>query len=271
MMTGKTSLIPQLLAAIVFCIPAALKASPNDTPQQRDPLRVIVLTGGHKFDEQPFYALFAGFGDIKIDHAKLQKSCTFFDDISQWDYDVIVFYHFGINLSKKGQENLLKLCSKGVGIVVVHHAIAGFPEWQTWRKIVGAKYFLADTEEDGVLWKRCTYKHGVTFKINIENPKSPVTAGLADFDILDETYKGYRLEPGNRLLLTTKEPLSQKEISWTRTFDKSRVCYIQSGHGKDAYGNPNFRKLLKQAIIWAGKKPAPVKPKKADARPKQPL
>lgn len=260
-MTGKIALTRRLLLVIVFCIPAALKAetNPKEAPQQKDSLRVVVMTGGHGFDKKPFYALFAGMGDMKIDHTELKQPCTAFDDISQWNYDVIVFYHFRINLSEKGQANLLKLCNRGVGLVVVHHAIAGFPEWPTWRKIVGATYFLEDTAEDGTLWKRCTYKHDVAFTVNVKKSKSPVTAGLDDFEILDETYKGYRLEPDNRLLLTTEEPLSQKEIGWTRTFDNSRVCYIQLGHGKDAYENPNFQTLLKQAVIWTGTKCAPAK------------
>ena len=123
-----------------------------------------------------------------------------------------------------------------------------------WTKIVGAQYFLEDTEIDCKVWKRCTYKHGVTFDVTVEKSNSLVTTGLNNFEIIDETYKGYRVKPDNQILLTTDEPLSQKEIGWTRTYQKSRVCYIQLGHGKEAFENSTYQRLLKQSIEWTGGK-----------------
>lgn len=217
-----------------------------------EPLQVVVLTGGHDFDEKPFYDMFANFENLEIDHIKINKECTYFDDISQWGYDVIVFYNFRNELSADGRQNLLKLCNNGLGMVVLHHAIAGFPQWPIWQEIAGAQYFLDDTEIAGKLWKRCTYKHDVTFTVKVEKSDSVVTDGIEDFEIVDETYKGYWLESDNQILLTADNPHSQKEIGWTRNFKKSRVCYIQSGHGKDAFENLNYQQLLNQAIHWAG-------------------
>jgi uncharacterized protein len=215
-------------------------------------LRVVVLTGGHGFDEEPFYQMFADFDNTQINHVKTEKECTYFDDISQWDYDVIVFYNFKNTLTSKGQQNLLTLCNKGIGMVILHHAIAGFPEWPMWSKIVGAQYFLEDTEIDGKIWERSTYKHDVTFHIKPDESRSTISTGLKNFDIFDETYKGYRLESDNQIFLTTDEPLSQKELGWTRRFQQSKVCYIQLGHGKDAFENSNYKQLVNQSINWAG-------------------
>ena len=241
------------LLLILSILSAKMKADTKHTNKNlTSQLRVLVLTGGHSFDEKPFYKMFDSFEDMKIDHVKIEEECTYFDDISKWNYDVIVFYNFKNKLSTTGQKNLLKLCNKGIGMVVSHHAIAGFPEWSMWPKIVGAQYFLKDTEIDGKIWKRCTYKHDVTFQVKVGKSQSMVTSGLKDFDINDETYKGYRLESDNRILLTTDEPLSQKEIGWTRLFRKSKVCYIQLGHGKQAFENQSYNQLIKQSINWAG-------------------
>lgn len=255
--TGVVSL--QLLLAGSGCCQrsqdtAKAQAASADKTAPTKPLRVLVVTGGHDFDQEPFYRMFSDMEGIEAVPVQIDKESTYFDDIGQWDYAVIVFYNFRNNLSSKGQENLLALCNRGVGVVVLHHAIAGFPEWSMWPKIIGAQYFLEDTEIDGKVWKRCTYKHDVPLQVKIEKSKSTVTAGLKDFEIVDETYKGYRLESGNHILLTTNEVLSQKEIGWTRTFQKSRVCCIQPGHGKDAFENPHYRQLLGQAIHWAGGK-----------------
>lgn len=224
-----------------------------NNPDRMHKLRVVVLTGGHAFEQEPFYKMFSDYESFDIDHVKIKKECAYFDDISQWDYDVIVFYNFKNRLSETGRENLLNLSKKGVGMVVLHHAIAGFPEWSMWPKIVGGQYFLEDAEVDGKAWKRSTYKHDVKFKVKVEGGNSPVTAGVKDFEILDETYKGYWVDSGNKILLTTDEPLSQKEIGWTRSFEKSSVCYIQLGHDKEAYGNSNYRLLLKKSINWVGR------------------
>lgn len=238
---------------IAFCSFTLIKAQAMNEEKTTKPPRVLVITGGHKFDKKSFYQMFEKLEKMDIRHVEIQKNCKFFNDISQWDYDVIVFYNFRNTLTEKGRKNLLQLCEQGVGLVVLHHAIAGFPEWQEWPRIVGATYFLQDTEIDGKLWKRSTWKHGVTFKIHVEPVKSAVTAGLSDFEILDETYKGYRMEPRNKILLTTEEPLSQEEIAWTRHYKKSPICYIQLGHDKHAYTNPNYQKLLKQSLMWASK------------------
>ncbi len=219
-------------------------------PKQSQPLQVIVFTGGHDYDQPQFEEMFDSFNGVEITHAELDKDGSDFDDISNWDYDVMVFYHFQMPISQTSQTNFLKLTEKGTGIVTLHHGIAGFPDWLQWRQIVGAKYFLKNTEEDGTVWKRCTYKHDVEIAVEPADTSHPVTHDVAPFVILDEAYKGYRLEPGNHLLLTANHPESQQQNGWTRTFNQSRVCYIQLGHGKDAYENPAYQKLLQQAIRW---------------------
>ncbi|MCX7825935.1 MAG: ThuA domain-containing protein, partial [Verrucomicrobiae bacterium] len=98
------------------------------------------------------------------------------------------------------------------------------------------------------------WKHDVKFKVHIAGPKHPVTRGLKDFEIHDETYKGYDVRPDVQPLLTTDEPLSAPIIGWAKTYEKARVVYIQLGHDHFAYENPNFQKLVAQAIAWvAGK------------------
>jgi len=51
-------------------------------------------------------------------------------------------------------------------------------------------------------------------------------------------------------LLTTDESTSSPVIGWTKIYGKARIVTLQSGHDVPTYGNPDFRKLLKQAIEW---------------------
>lgn len=246
--------IPAAIVGWFGCLLVTLMGGCCMRPNSPAPVRALILTGGHGYEQAPFEAMFNSFETIEPTFAVLDPEGHGFETISDWPYDVIVFYHFDRSLTEKSRENLLKLTENGVGIVVLHHALAGFPEWPEWRNIAGATYFLKDTQEDGTLWPACTWQHDVRLSVHVEDTAHPVTAGVADFEILDETYKGYRLEPGNHLLLTSDHPLIQKEIGWTRTYENSRICALQSGHGPEAYANPAYRTLVLQAIRWCAAK-----------------
>ena len=51
-------------------------------------------------------------------------------------------------------------------------------------------------------------------------------------------------------MLSTDEQSSTPVIGWAKKYGKARVVTLQSGHDVPTFGNPNFRKLLKQAIEW---------------------
>lgn len=212
------------------------------------PLKVLVVTGGHGFEESQFREMWkslAGIDAVLLD----QKDGAAFSDVSAWPYDVIVLYNFNQQMPEKEGANLISLLDKGVGLVIMHHAVAAYPDWPEYRKILGGRYYLKDEEEDGVKHARCTYVHDVDIEVQ-PVAGHPVTEGLAKFVINDETYKGYSVDEGNQILLTTDNEKSQKEIGWVRGYRKSRVCFVQSGHGPKAYENANFRRLVSQAITW---------------------
>ena len=39
-----------------------------------------------------------------------------------------------------------------------------------------------------------------------------------------------------------------------RPWEKSRVVVIQLGHGREAHENPTYRKLVRNATLWAAGK-----------------
>ena len=233
-----------LLAASVLLVSAGAWAEGK--------IKVAVVTGGHEFAEKPFLAIFEGNEGVECTHVVLKDDSELFEDISAWPYQAIVFYNMTQKISEQRQQNFLKLLDRGVGLVVLHHAIAAYSEWPEFRKIIGARYFLKDVTENGVTYPRSQYEHGVDFKVHVADSSHPVTQGVSDFTVNDETYKGYLLDPADRVLLTTDNPKCQKEIGWTLTYGKARVCYIQMGHGDSIFADPNYRRLVIQAIRWTG-------------------
>lgn len=217
-------------------------------------LPVAVVTGGHGYEKEPFEAMFKRFEGLECVFVELEDQSEIFEDISDWPYKAVVLYNMTRDISEKRQENLIKLLEQGVGVVVLHHAIAAFPDWPEYRKIAGAKYWLEDTVENGVTHPKSQWEEGVDMHLHVEDTSHPIMAGVSDFTVHDETYKGYDLEPDNHLILSCSEPGSQKEVAWTRTYRNAKICLIQPGHGSGAYENENFRRILHQAIQWVAMK-----------------
>ncbi|MDD4109781.1 MAG: hypothetical protein PHH93_13785, partial [Prolixibacteraceae bacterium] len=61
------------------------------------------------------------------------------------------------------------------------------------------------------------------------------------------------IHPTSLPLLTTNEPTSSPVIAWTKKYGKAQVVTLQGGHDRQAFENPNFRRLLKQSILWVSK------------------
>lgn len=216
--------------------------------------KVVVVTAGHGFEREAFFAVFDALEDIDYVEAEQKDDSELFEDISNWDYDVIVFYNMTQNISVKRQANLKKLLDSGVGVVAMHHCIAAYQKWPEFKKIIGAKYYLNAMEEDGVLHEKSIPKHDLEVAVHVEDKRHPITRGMSDFVIHDETYKKCSFENDNRVLLTTDNPHGDKPICWVRKYSKANVCYLQLGHDKHAYTNENYQKLIHRSIQWSAGK-----------------
>jgi type 1 glutamine amidotransferase len=94
------------------------------------------------------------------------------------------------------------------------------------------------------------YEHDVDIPVVIVDRHHPVIAGLSDFVIHDEIYWGFRVGADITPLLTTTHPKSGKPLAWARTEKKSRIVFLQLGHGPEAFEDANYRRLLAQSIRW---------------------
>ena len=82
----------------------------------------------------------------------------------------------------------------------------------------------------------------------------PITRDLGPFRIRDETYKGLWISPRAEVLLETDDPTSDGPVAWTFPHPKARVVSIQLGHGREAHRNPAYRRLVRNAVLWAGRR-----------------
>jgi type 1 glutamine amidotransferase len=214
-------------------------------------LKVVVVTGGHSFEREPFFKMLDSIEGISYTEAIQKDHSELFEDISGWDYDVIVFYSMTQQISEKRRKNFLRLLDRGVGVVAMHHIMCAFQDWPEFRKIIGTKYYQKDTLEDGVQYKAGSFEHDIDMPVTVVDKQHPITEGMGDFVIHDEGYKNCWFDKDNHVLLTADHPASDKTICWVKRYGKAKVCTIQLGHDSKAYENRNYRLLVNRAILWA--------------------
>jgi uncharacterized protein len=221
---------------------------------QQKKIKVLVITGGHGFKHQPFYDVFNAIPSITYDTVVQPQANALIASTEVNKYDVLVFYDMVLDsitpAQKEGYINLLK---KGASMIFLHHALVSYQHWPEFIKIVGGQYHTRPVVVNGDTLKT-SYEHDVNFSVKVEDKKHPVTRGITDFDILDEVYNGVEILPQVKPLLSTTHPKSMRYLAWINHYGNSDVIYIQLGHGPSGYENPNFRKLIKQAIEWSAKR-----------------
>lgn len=217
--------------------------------------KVLVITGGHGFEQEPFFKMFRDNTNIAFTAAAHGKdSATGWENADVPTSDVVVLYDMPMNITEAQKARVLTLFDRGAGLVVLHHALVSFQDWPDYERIIGGRYPKPPKGQPQVTDK-VGYQHNVDFQIVVMDGQHPITKGLKDFPIHDEIYWGFRVGADAHPLLTTTHEKSGKPLMWARTEKKSRVVYLQLGHDHSAYENPNYRELIARAIQWAAPMP----------------
>jgi hypothetical protein len=215
------------------------------------PIRILVITGGHDYKVAEFNQMLTSLGDnITYQISELPAAYDMFLPENRSKYDVLVFYHMWQTITDEQARMLADCISQGKPLVALHHSICAYDDWPEYVNIIGGKYFHKPATINGKEYPASSYIHDLHFKVRIVNPDNPVTKGLTDFEIFDETYKGFYVEENVIPLLITDEPSSTPVIGWSKIYGKARIVTLQSGHDVATYENPIYRKLLRQSIEW---------------------
>jgi type 1 glutamine amidotransferase len=236
---------------IAFSLHAAGAAEPAATPK----IRVLLTYGGHGFEQKPFFAMFDALAGIEYTKASFPKVAARLKPGLEKEFDVIVRYDMEKDASPEERKDFVELLNRGIGLVSLHHNLCSNQEWPEYRKIIGGKYLYAPIEEGGKRYGPSSYDEGgEPVNVSIADRDHPITHGLADFVIRDETYNHYFVEPSVHVLMTTNSPKNNPTLAWTQEYGKSRVFYFQFGHGPGAWKNPVYPQLLARGIRWAARK-----------------
>ena len=249
--TNRKALLPTVLMLALSFGGGPSAVAANSPAAHPDPLKVVVITGDHPFTEKTFIESFQGNADIQFVHAPQQNHDEIFEDVSNWDYDVMVCYHFSqLTPSPARQEGFKQLLNRGVGLVVLHHGTLTYPQWPESEQIFGRKRDVGGP---------FGYYVNQRYTVRLADPTHPILQGMTDFAVEDETYDRYYGEPrpDNHILLTTEHKPSETELAWTRSYAHARVFAFQLGHDTPVFTNANYKRILAQGIRWtSGRLPA---------------
>lgn len=207
------------------------------------PINVMVMGGHtkgfHQFEIMgPIYEKFLRAAGFSV---TLTENRDDFKADALEPYEVIVCYTTGENLTAEQAEGLFRaVAQKGKGFIGVHSAADSFKETPGYLNMVGGK-FLSHPDH----WPMLTF--------NVLNRFHPVMLGIEDFQMAEELYL---METYGHfdLLMSTWWKGFERPITWVKPYGQGRVVYTALGHDKPQTENPNFQRLIVNAVRWTTEK-----------------
>jgi len=150
-------------------------------------------------------------------------------------YDVVLIYTTSGALTEAQEKGLVKFVENGKGVVGIHSATDSFRNSDAYWKLMCGRFS----------------GHGSgTFKVKITGKSHSIVQGMSDFTITDEVYR-HKWHPESKPIVLMRREEDGDPASWVQYVGKGRVFVTGLGHGKLAWENPAFQKLIERALLWA--------------------
>jgi type 1 glutamine amidotransferase len=154
-------------------------------------------------------------------------------------------------ISNEQLNPVLAAVKDGTGIAGCHGGMCdSFREATEWQFMTGGQ------------WVAHPGNDGVPYRVKIGPTKSPITEGVADFDVKSEQYYMH-VDPAVKVLATTRFPTADgphagngpvdMPVVWTKTYGKGRVFYNSLGHQANIVSMPPVLELMRNGFLWAAK------------------
>lgn len=254
-----------------------------------EPLNVLVAVKGHPFDRTAFGAIFDEMPGVAAAIVDQPAAGRLMSPQGMAGFDALVLYDMpGLDFASPDPPRYAEpapelkagfsaLLDAGVPVVALHHAIAGWPAWPEYADWLGGRFLYKPGPLRGRECADSGYRHDVAYKAVAAAPGHPVLDGLPErIPFTDELYLYEVFEDAVTPLLRAEhrfdvagfysaaqavagrmfsnEGWSHADgsdlIGWTKRARNSPLVYLQSGDGPATYADPNYRRLVLNAIKW---------------------
>ena len=247
--------------------------------------RLLVLSGGHPYEAEPFADLLASFEGWTVTHLNHPEAEIAVAEGAADAADAILFYDmpgysFGDGKAATRPPSftyrraITDYFARGGGAVAMHHAIAGWAEWPEWAEMLGGRFLYHSGTANGEAHLDSGYRHDVRYDAVVLDREHPVMAGLPPrFALCDELYLAPVWAAATPLLRAdhsfvrdnfysaaqavagqmfsnagwNHRPESDV-IAWEKSVGAGRLVYLQPGDGPAAYADPNLRRMIANAL-----------------------
>lgn len=252
------------------------------------PLKVLAAVRGHPFDRNAFAALFDDMAGVAVTFVDQPAAALLMRPELADSFDALLLYDmpgldFGAEVRGSAigpdaaiRKGVTALFDRGIGVVALHHAIAGWPGWDDYAELIGGRFLYRSATLRGVARPDSGYRHQVSYEAHTVG-EHPVLAGLPpSFALTDELYLAEVLEDSVTPLLRAghafvrdgfysataamegrmfsnegwEHPPGSDLIGWVKRARNSPLVYLQPGDDHVTYDDPNYRRLVENALRW---------------------
>ncbi|MFS0737340.1 ThuA domain-containing protein [Sphingomonas sp. 1P06PA] len=251
----------------------------------RPKLRVFVATKGHAFARDAFEAMLRAV-DCDPTFVDQPAAAALMNPNGLRDHDALLLHDmWGLDFRAPIEERpghvapdpafvagFEALVASGKGIVAIHHALAGWPAWPRYAELIGGSFRYKAVESSVA----SGFAGDISYDVAPVDPDHPVVAGLAPrFTLTDEPYRhgiatravlpllrietaieDSRFQSAESAVRRQMQPADWTPppatgiAAWAAAADASPLVYIQPGDGPQTFADPNYRRLVGNALRW---------------------
>ncbi len=265
-------------------------------PRYQAPIRALAIVQGHPFDRSAFGEMLESFTDLCVSCVDQPAAQKLLNPEALADIDTLILHDMpGLDFrvapaerpalrppSLDLQQSLRAVLNAGIGIVALHHALAGWPQWAEYGQWLGGRFLYGPDARPDSAQPSSGYRKDVRYRASRCDGMHPVLDGVPEsFELTDELYLCRVDESGMTPLLRAdaefgaekfvsaetaargetggadafQHPPGSNLIAWARQALASRVVYLQPGDASATYAHPVYRQLLHNAIRWTAATP----------------
>lgn len=246
---------------------------------------LLVLSGGHPYDEPAFAALLDSLDGWHVTHLLHPEAEQLVGEGRADQADGLLFYDMpGYTFadgrvetrppSEAFRRAIMARFAGGKGAVAMHHALAGWAEWPEWAELVGGRFLYQPGTVRGQDKLDSGYRHDVAYTAEVVC-EHPVTEGVpATFLVTDELYLAEVFAEDITPLIRARHSFVRDNfysaaaavagrmfdnagwdhapgntaVAWVKPAGAAQLVYLQFGDGPDTYANPAVRQILANAL-----------------------